>query len=84
MQGVLGIGLILSAFGIVGLQIFWFLQTGHWTSLSIVDVMQMFMDPDRSPWVFKPESWLGAHKILEWIPSSFAVFCLGSFVVSAE
>jgi hypothetical protein len=83
MQGVVGIGLLLAGIGTLGLQIVWFLQTGEWTSLSVMDLMQQFLDPDRTPWVFKPESWLGFHKILEWIPTSFAVFCLGSFVVAA-
>ncbi|WP_095085116.1 hypothetical protein [Mesorhizobium sophorae] len=83
MHIVLGWVFILGALAILGLQTVWFLQTGEWTPLSAMNLMQHFFEPEKSPWVFNPQSWIGLHRILEWLPSSFVAFFLGLFVVAA-
>ncbi|RVC64477.1 hypothetical protein [Mesorhizobium sp.] len=76
MAGI-GFTLIVASMGIVGLQFYWYLQTGEWTSLSIIAALQIFQTPENAPWVFAPHSW-------DWTPSSLVVFFLGFLFLAAS
>lgn len=66
---------------LIGLQIFWFLQSGSWTPISLIDLAQRF---SQEPWLYNPTEWLGVHWILSVIPSSAAAIVIGFIIVSVE
>lgn len=65
----------LGALGILGYQIYFYLRSGYWLSLSIITVLGWL----GSEWALDPKEWLGLYKILEWIPLAAACFLLGLF-----
>ncbi|MBZ3693261.1 hypothetical protein [Phyllobacterium calauticae] len=59
----------LMAMGLVGLislgyQVLGYLRTGQWTAVSLLDALKYF----GFTWATKPVSWVGAHKILDYLP----------------
>jgi hypothetical protein len=79
---LVGAAMLLCGIGLFGVQIYWFLQSGQWTPLSIIDSAQMLVEPTKWPWVFAPQSWMGFHAVLDWLslPGLLAVW---GFIVMA-
>ncbi|MER8529583.1 hypothetical protein [Mesorhizobium sp. M1272] len=79
---IVGFILVLAGIGVLGVQTYWYLQSGMWTPLSLIDVGQMYLTAEKAPWVFFPQSWLGVYKILAWIPSSGLLFAFGILIIN--
>jgi hypothetical protein len=71
----LGLGL-LGALSIWFYQIFTFLRSGDWAPISVVTALGWL----KIEWALFPTQWLGAHKILDFLPLS--LFSLGFAVIS--
>lgn len=78
---IIGFIFVLAGIGVLGLQCFWYLQSGMWTPLSLIDVGQMYLTAEKAPWVFFPQSWFGVYKILAGIPSSGLLFAFGILII---
>jgi hypothetical protein len=74
---VLGLVFFLAAAVTFAIQVFWFLREAVWYHLSLMDVARMLVAPEKAPWAFEPQSWLGLHAILEWMPLSLALIGMG-------
>lgn len=73
------IGVLVMIFSglIIAFQIFVFFDTGEWHKMSIIFLLQLI--PETYHWATHPQSWLGIHKILNFIPLSITVFLIGGF-----
>ena len=69
---LLGFG-VLGAFGILGYQIYFYLRSGYWLSISIITALGWL----ESEWALNPTQWLGLHKILNSVPLSVASLAFG-------
>ena len=69
---ILGVG-ILSAFGIVGWQVYAYLKLGAWQALSVVTAL-VWLNVD---WARSPHDWVGVHKLLDGMPLSLTAFLAG-------
>jgi hypothetical protein len=69
---LLGFG-ILGALGILGYQIYFYLRSGYWLSISIITALGWL----ESEWALNPTQWLGLHEILDSIPLSVTSLALG-------
>lgn len=78
---LVGGAFVLAGLGIFGLQIFWFLQSGSWTPMSLIDLVKQI---SQEPWLYDPKQWVGVHWLLDKIPSSLLVMLLGYGIVVAE
>lgn len=78
---LLGGALMLGGLAIGGLQCFWYLQDGTWTSLSFIDVAARYLDV---PWARYPTEWFGLHTILSYIPVGLVAFLVGVGLLSAS
>jgi hypothetical protein len=63
----------LACFGILFYQGSKFLQIGVWQSVSVIDALRYF----GSEWAHSPNTWLGVHKILDFLPMSIGGLILG-------
>ena len=72
---------LLAGVGIIGMQVYGYLQYGEWSPLSA-----MALAEGRFPWLDNPQSWLGLHQIvhgfLNWLPVSLFLLLIGGFFVS--
>ena len=50
---------ILSALGVLGYQIYWYLRLGEWYTLSIISGLRRL----HVQWAFHPNEWFGVYKI---------------------
>jgi threonine/homoserine/homoserine lactone efflux protein len=80
-QFIFGGVFVLAGLAIIGLQIFAYLYDGKWVPLSVVGLASQFAS---SPWLADPHTWVGVHKILEFIPASFSLMAIGIFIWCAE
>src|SRR5437016_2170004 len=64
---------VLTAVGIVGWQLYSYLRSGAWPSLSIMSVL-LWLDVD---WARAPSDWVGVHKLLSQLPLSLAFLVAG-------
>src|SRR5690349_19132117 len=55
--------------GLLGLQVYAFLQSGVWIGISVLDVLKSF----GVQWAIAPDSWLGIHQIIAQLPLSFVL-----------
>lgn len=78
---LIGAVFVCAGLGIIGLQIFWFLQEGSWTSMSLIDLAQRF---SPEPWLYAPQQWIGAHWVLSKIPTAFVAIVIGYAIVVAD
>lgn len=69
---LLGLG-VLSALGILGYQIYFYLRFGYWLSFSVVTALGWL----GTEWALNPKQWLGLHEIFDWVPLSVACFAFG-------
>ncbi len=85
-KGILsGLAVMLIGASLLAVQCFWSVRAGAWTSLSIVDALQLLqLNPMNSyaeafrAWLDGPESWVTLHSLLDWIslPAVFLTFGL--------
>lgn len=75
-MSVLGICL-LGALGVLGWQTYMWLQLGEWQSFSVLDALAMLANPGVDSWLLFPQSWVGVHKLIAWMPAGFALFVFG-------
>lgn len=71
-----GLLVALAGLGVLGLQVFAYLKTGGWKSVSTLSVLSPYF-----PWLNNPQSWFGLHDIvrdmLGLLPLSLALVVLG-------
>ncbi len=72
--------LLLSGLGILGLQVLDFLSSGTWRAFTLIDLASVFTS---NSWLWKPEKWLGVHKILSFIPAAATLIIVGYFMLIA-
>ena len=61
----------MAPIGILGWQIVDYLQSGTWSSFSILSVMDLIgLSPE---WVVQPQSWLGLHNVFDWFHGSVGI-----------
>lgn len=81
---VVAVGLLISLAGIavLGLQIYGYLKTGSWRSVSVLSVASLYL-----PWFDSPQSWFGLNRILRGatglMPLSLALLLLGWLVAGS-
>ena len=71
----------LGALAILGMQILEYLQIGHWPAFSVIDAARLF---STESWLYKPDSWLGLHKILSSTPTTAALAGMGFAILMAD
>ena len=75
---LIGVPLLLAGVGIIGMQVYGYLQYGEWSPLSVMVVAE-----GGFPWLDNPQSWLGLHRIvhgfLNWLPVSLLLILIGGF-----
>ena len=71
-----GIVIAMAGLGVICLQVFAYLKTGAWKSVSALSVTSPYL-----PWLRDPQSWFGLHDIvsdmLGILPLSLALVSLG-------
>ena len=78
---IVAVGLLiaLAGIGVLGLQVFGYLRTGIWRSISLLSVASVYV-----PWLNNPQSWFGLNKIVrsaaELLPLSLVLVLLGALV----
>jgi hypothetical protein len=79
--GIVATGLLiaLAGLGVFALQVYAYLKTGSWRSVSLLSVFSQYL-----PWLNNPQSWFGLHDIVRdataILPLSFALVVLGWLV----
>lgn len=81
---------LVVCFGIIAIQVVIWLKDGYWPSVGVAKgllyLRSLFYssppgDGSFAAWLSDPQSWLGLHKLLEFLPASLGVvivgFCLG-------
>jgi hypothetical protein len=70
---------------ILGWQLVDYLQSGTWAAFSILSIMNFIgLNPE---WVVQPQSWLGLHKVFDWLHGSVGIsflFLLASLIIIVE
>lgn len=76
---MIGVLIALAGFGVLCLQIFGYMKTGDWKSVSTLSVASL-----QFSWLKNPQSWFGLHDIvsnlLGILPLSLALVMLGWLV----
>lgn len=60
-------------------QVYFYLRFGEWSSFSLISVLSE-LDSRPGHWALNPESWVGLHYILDFIPLSLVLFFTGAFL----
>ncbi|MGB5257497.1 MAG: hypothetical protein WBN07_13750 [Woeseiaceae bacterium] len=73
---VVGLLITLGGVGVLALQVYGYLKTGGWQSVSLQSVAVAYV-----PWLNNPQSWFGLHQIVrraaDLLPLSLALVVLG-------
>lgn len=64
----------------LGCQIYWFLRENIWTPWSVLELLQTIGKPGG--WLFNPQSWLGLHATLDFLPLSATGIIAGYLVMA--
>lgn len=78
---VVAVGLLVALAGalVFSLQLFGYLRTGAWQSISLLSVVSSYV-----PWLNNPQSWFGLNKIVrnaaDLLPLSLALLVIGTLV----
>lgn len=72
-------GGIIAGVVVFAYQLYIFLQKAEWISYSVLDVAksEFISGFAVGVWAKTPESWLGVHKILDFLPLSFSLVVFG-------
>lgn len=76
-----GAALVLAGFGILGLQVYAFLQSGQWTPFAITELLALL---PGNTWATSPEKWVGLHLVLSYIPTSAVLIVFGYGIVVTD
>jgi hypothetical protein len=68
---------MLGSLGVLGWQVYMWLQLGEWQSFSVLAALAMLTNPGIDSWLLFPHSWIGIHKLIAWMPAGFALFAFG-------
>jgi hypothetical protein len=68
-MSIVGI-LVFGAIGLVGWQIYHYLQVGQWQPISVITALQYC----EVGWAYNPTKWIGLYRVLDFIPLSLASF----------
>jgi hypothetical protein len=75
----IGLLVALAGIGVLALQVYGYLRTGIWRSISLLSVASIHM-----PWLNNPQSWFGLNRIVRdaagLLPLSLALVLLGTLV----
>jgi len=77
----LTLGPLLSGAGVFGWQVYSWLSTGDWKSVSLLDFMRWA--GSHPEWTETPTTWMGLWKLLNWIPLSVTLLLLGVIASAA-
>ncbi len=73
---VAGMLTALAGLGVLGMQVYRYLRSGAWDSISLLELVAPYC-----PWFHRPESWFGLHRIVTdlfgLVPASLAIILLG-------
>lgn len=75
----------LTMMGCLGYQSFLYLMHGTWPAFSLID-LALWAFP-KGPWLNSPDSWIGVHKILDFINAGIgmsAIFYAMALGLEAE
>lgn len=75
-----GIAFLLGGVFVFCKQIYIFLQSGVWSGISTIKIINYFID---ASWLLHPEKWIGVHKVLSFIPASLCLVVIGFFFLVA-
>ncbi len=84
---LIGILLIFSGFGVLGLQTYMGFFSGEWLSLSLIDTLILIsssIERGVYPWLLNPTEWIGLHEILSFMPLSGTLILLGFILASLD
>jgi hypothetical protein len=75
-------GLTVTAFlGTLGWQIFSYLRSGFWQSISSIDGLSfIFQNTKFGLWLENPDSWYGIYDLANWLPLSLAIVVTGVMI----
>ena len=66
---------------VLGLQVYAWLATGTWQPASLLLPLAMLAkwlpDPAMVQWIERPDTWIGLHKVLDFIPLSLFLMLVG-------
>jgi len=65
--------LFLGAIGTLLYQAFAWMKYGAWPPLSALDGIEWLCTPEAYPWLYRPDDWIGFHKMLQMCPLSLAL-----------
>jgi hypothetical protein len=65
---------------LIGYQSYWFLRTGNWIPMGIID--GLIWAGSGWSWLMFPTEWLGLHSLINKINAGFALFLIASLVAS--
>ncbi len=63
---------------VFGFQIYEYLRTGSWLSVSVISTLAWCGIAPIANWAAVPNDWIGLHRILSMIPTSLALIVVGS------
>ena len=73
---------------IFGYQVFVYLYHGYWKSISIIDCLSFAFKSSSltsfASWLENPNSWVGVHNILSWLPTSLCIIIIGLYIFFSE
>ena len=69
--------MMMSAFGLLGWQVYEYLRYSQWPSISIITALEWM----KIGWALNPTDWIGLHNILSKTALSLAMFLLGFLVL---
>jgi len=76
---LVGVAFVIAGFGVLALQVFTYLKTGTWRSVSVLSLAVPYF-----PWLSSPTSWFGLHDIVVTVlglaPLSIAFVLIGWLV----
>lgn len=82
-----GFLLVLAGVTILGIQTFAFLMHGEWHPFTAMNLIQLAYSntSGRWPsWVIEPDTWIGVHAVLSWLPASLSLIIVGFVLVIVE
>lgn len=72
----------LAGISVIGVQVVNFLYHGSWEPVSLITGLQWL--GANSEWLQSPNSWVGLHSVLEFIPLSLTFLITGLGIVIAD
>ena len=71
------VAVLLAGLGVLGWQVFGWLSSGEWTSVSLLDFLRWGAGPKTRAWIENPTTWIGWWRVLNWTPVSGILLLVG-------